>query len=159
MPVSPRAARLANLVRGSLPHRACAGAYGERQAGLDQIGQLADCTRAAHARPGASPWHGDPRRLRHLGDAMEVIGPGGSLFPALDATITPTPAGDDATMLAVCGAEGGGYSSLRPKASWPRVQPRMTGLVSRACWLKVRAERRHSRYDHTVALICSRRPS
>jgi hypothetical protein len=34
----------------------------------------------------------------------EATGPGGALFPALDADIKLTPAGDDATMLTVSGA-------------------------------------------------------
>jgi hypothetical protein len=97
-------ARLASLVRGGLLGRASGGAYDEWQACLAQIGPWM----AAFFMPG-------PIRVRvcdmvtHADSAIwtmrwEVAGPGGSLFPALDADIKLTPAGADATMLAVCGA-------------------------------------------------------
>jgi hypothetical protein len=94
-------ARLVNLVRGGLLPRASGGAYDEWQACLAQIG----------------PWVTAPGMCRlvqvlvrdmvtHADCATwtmrwEVTWPGGSLFPALDADIKLTPAGADATMLAV----------------------------------------------------------
>ena len=94
-------ARLADLIRGGLLPRASGGAYDEWQACLAQIG----------------PWMTAPGMCRlvqvlvrdmvtHADCATwtmrwEVTGPGGSLFPALDADIKLTPAGADATMLAV----------------------------------------------------------
>jgi hypothetical protein len=42
----------------------------------------------------------------------EATGPGGALFPALDADLKLTPAGEQATMLAVRGSTG------RRSAAW-----------------------------------------
>lgn len=97
-------AKLAYLVRGGLLPRASGGAYDQWQAGLAQIGPWATAlgicslvqvlVRDMVTRADRATW-----TMR-----WEVTGPGGSLFPALDADITLTPAGADATMLAVCGA-------------------------------------------------------
>jgi len=97
-------ARLATLVRGGLLPRASGGAYGHWQACLAQtgpwvtaldVGRLARVpVRDMVTRAGSATW-----TMR-----WEVTGPAGSLFPALDADITLTPAGADATVLAVCGA-------------------------------------------------------
>jgi hypothetical protein len=97
-------ARLAYLVRGGLLPRASGGVYDEWQACLAQVG----------------PWVTAPgmcklvqvlvRDMVTHADCVtwtmrwEVTGPGGSLFPALDADIKLTPAGAGATTLAVCGA-------------------------------------------------------
>jgi hypothetical protein len=94
-------ALLADLVCGGLLPRASGGAYDEWQACLAQIG----------------PWMTAPGMCRlvqvlvrdmvtHADCATwtmrwEVTWPGGSLFPALDADIKLTPAGADATLLAV----------------------------------------------------------
>ena len=97
-------ARLADLVRGGLLPRASGGAYDEWQACLAQIGPwvtaLGMCSlvqvlvRDMVTHADCATW-----TMR-----WEVTGPGGSLFPALDADIKLTPAGADATMLAVCAA-------------------------------------------------------
>jgi hypothetical protein len=97
-------ARLATLVRGGLLPRASGGAYEEWQACLGQIGPwvtaLGMCplvqvlVRDMVTRADCATW-----TMR-----WEVTWPGGSLFPALDADIKLTPAGPDATVLAVCGA-------------------------------------------------------
>jgi hypothetical protein len=97
-------ARLATLVRGGLLPRASGGAYDQWQACLTQIGPwvtaLGTCplvqvlVRDMVTRADCATW-----TMR-----WEVTGPGGSLFPALDADIKLTPAGPGATMLAVCGA-------------------------------------------------------
>jgi hypothetical protein len=97
-------ARLAYLVRGGLLPRASGGVYDEWQACLAQLG----------------PWVTAPGMCKlvqvlvrdmvtHADCATwtmrwEVTGPGGSLFPALDADIKLTPGGAGATTLAVCGA-------------------------------------------------------
>jgi hypothetical protein len=51
----------------------------------------------------------------------EATGPGGRLFPALDADITLTPAGEHATLLGLAGC----YRP--PLGSWGR------GLTGRSC--------------------------
>jgi hypothetical protein len=97
-------AKLAYLVRGGLLPRASGGAYDEWQACLAQIGpwvtELGMCplvqvlVRDMVTHADCATW-----AMR-----WEVTGPGGSLFPALDADIKLAPAGTDAAMLAVCGA-------------------------------------------------------
>lgn len=97
-------ARLATLVRGGLLPRASVGAYDEWQARLNQVEPwvtaLGMCplvqvlVRDMVTHAGCATW-----TMR-----WEVTGPGGSLFPALDADIKLTPAGLDVTMLAVYGA-------------------------------------------------------
>ena len=96
-------ARLTNLVRGGLLRRASGGAY-EWQAGLARVEPRAAVLGVSELvqvrfRDGVS--HGDSVIWAMR---WEVIGPGGSLFPALDADIVLTPAGEDATLLAVSGA-------------------------------------------------------
>jgi hypothetical protein len=97
-------ARLATLVRGGLLPRASADAYGKWRACLTQIGpwmtELGMCplaqvlARDMMTRADCATW-----TMR-----WQVSGPGGSLFPALDADIRLTLTGAGATMLAVCGA-------------------------------------------------------
>jgi hypothetical protein len=94
-------ATLADLVRGGLLRRASSGAYDEWQACLAQFGPwvtaLDMCrlvqvlVRDMVTHPDCGTW-----TMR-----WEVTGPGGPLFPALDADIKLTPAGVDATVLAV----------------------------------------------------------
>ena len=97
-------ARLADLVRGGLLPRASGGAYDGWQACLAQIGPwvtaLGMC-RLVQVLVRDMVTHADCATWTMR---WEVTGPGGSLFPALDADIKLTPAGVDATMLAVCGA-------------------------------------------------------
>ena len=97
-------ARLADLVRGGLLPRASGGAYDGWQACLAQIGPwvtaLGMC-RLVQVLIRDMVTHADCATWTMR---WEVTGPGGSLFPALDADIKLTPAGVDATMLAVCGA-------------------------------------------------------
>jgi hypothetical protein len=97
-------ARMANLVRGGLLSRASGDAYDQWRAWLAQIGPWMTA-------PGMCPLvRVLARDMMTRADCAtwamrwEVTGPGGSLFPALDADIKLTPAGADATMLAVCGA-------------------------------------------------------
>ena len=97
-------ARLVNLVRGGLLPRASGGAYHELQACLAQIGPWATALgmcRLAQVLVRDMVTHADYATWTMR---WEVTGPAGSLFPALDADIKLTPAGVDATMLAVCAA-------------------------------------------------------
>ncbi len=97
-------ARLTNLVRGGLLRRASGGAYDEWQAGLARVEPRAAAlgvSELVQVRFRDGVIHGDAAVWAMR---WEVIGPGGSLFPALDADIVLTPAGEDATMLAVSGA-------------------------------------------------------
>lgn len=100
-------ARMVTLVRGGLLPRASSSAYDEWRACLAQIGPwvtalgmsglvqvlVRDMVTHADCATWTMRW--------------EVTGPGGSLFPALDADIKLTPAGTGATMLAV-------YAAYRP---------------------------------------------
>lgn len=96
-------ARLACLARAGLLTRASEGAYGEGLTGLARIGPL-----------GAAP--GIPKLVKvHFVEMVtrgehavlalrwEATGPGGTLFPALDADISLTPAGPQSTWLSLAG--------------------------------------------------------
>ncbi len=97
-------ARLANLAHGDSLLAAARDAYDDQGTALVRVGP-------------ASPAPGLSRlvRVHYLelvehGDAVvltfrwEATGPGGTLFPALDADITLTPEGADATLLTLNGA-------------------------------------------------------
>jgi hypothetical protein len=95
--------RLTNLPRGGLLRRACDDAYRDLESGLARVGPLG-------AAPGMSKLvvvrFGDMTVHEDFAVAAlrwEATGPGGALFPALDADIKLTPAGDDATVLAISG--------------------------------------------------------
>ena len=97
-------ARLANLVSGGLLRRASDGAYDEWQACLAQTWPWVTALGVSglvQVRVRDMVTHADCATWTMR---WEVTGPGGSLFPALDADISLTKAGGDATMLAVCGA-------------------------------------------------------
>jgi len=96
-------ARLASLIRGGLLGSASARAYGEGITGLARFGL-----------PGPAP--GLPRLVQvhaqelTAGDdpsrvalRWEAEGPGGGLFPALDADITLAPAGEQGATLTLAG--------------------------------------------------------
>jgi hypothetical protein len=97
-------ARLANLAHGGLLTSVSQGAYGDGLAGVIRVGPL-----------GAVPGMSKLVRVR-FGEVVtrddsallvlrwEATGPGGGLFPALDADITLTPAGEQATRLTLAGA-------------------------------------------------------
>jgi len=95
--------RLANLARAGLPRRASDNAYRELETGLTRVGPL-------RVGPGISKLIG----VRFSDMAVhedfaigsmrwETTGPGGALFPALDADIKLTSAGKDVTVLAISG--------------------------------------------------------
>jgi hypothetical protein len=97
-------ARLANLTHGGSLVSASREAYGEGLTGVIRVGPLG-------AAPGLSRLVKVCfRELVTRDDSAvltlrwEAIGPGGGLFPALDADITLTPAGAQATLLTLAGA-------------------------------------------------------
>ncbi len=76
-------------------------AYSAGTAGLvDAAGLMAGMSRLAGVRSGDLVETGGCARLCLRWDA---IGPDGALFPALDADLTLSPAGEDATVLALAG--------------------------------------------------------
>lgn len=96
-------ARLANLARAELLHRASDEAYRDLGSGLARVGPL-----------GAAPGMSKLVVVRFSDMAVhedfavaamrwEATGPGGALFPALDADIKLTQAGEDATVLVLRG--------------------------------------------------------
>jgi hypothetical protein len=98
------AARLAEAARGGLLTRMSQGAYGDGVRGLARVGPL-----------GAAPVMSKLVEVHFLdlavrgGSAVlalrwQAAGPGGRFFPALDADIALTPAGDHATRLSLAGA-------------------------------------------------------
>jgi hypothetical protein len=94
-------AKLADLIRGGLLERASGGVYDEWRTalardgpwgtalGMSRLARVQSCDTAAHGELAIWP-------LR-----WEVTGPHGALVPVLDADITLTPAGTDASLLAV----------------------------------------------------------
>jgi hypothetical protein len=97
-------ARLANLIRDGLVDRASAQACSGEITGLARVGPLGSV-------PGLSRVvQVHVQDLKAIGDSArfalrwEVAGPGGTLFPALDADITLAPAGEHAATLTLAGA-------------------------------------------------------
>jgi hypothetical protein len=96
--------RLENLARGGWLAAASGDVYGEWGRGLARVGPLGSA-------PGLSRLV-DVRFRRLvtrewvavLAVRWEAVGPGGGLFPVLDADITLTPHGEPATLLALTGA-------------------------------------------------------
>jgi hypothetical protein len=96
-------ARLANLARGGSLLSASQSAYDDGITGLARVGPLG-------SGPGISRLVQVHFRdlVTREGSALltlrwETVGPGGGLFPALDADITLTPAGEQATLLKLAG--------------------------------------------------------
>ena len=97
-------ARLAELARGGLLTGVSQGAYGDGVTGLARVGPLG-------AAPGVSKLvevhfldmaaHGESAVLALR---WEATGPGGKLFPVLDADLALTPAGEHSTRLSLAGA-------------------------------------------------------
>jgi len=96
-------ARLANLGRSGSLLLAARQAYGEGTTGLARVGPLGSVRGMSKlvevhfqelvARDGSA----------HLALRWEATGPGGALFPALDADLTLTPGGEQTTVLALAG--------------------------------------------------------
>ena len=96
-------ARLARLARGGALRRASDDAYRDLGAGLARVGPLEavpGLSRLVAVRFSDMTIHDD---FASVAIRWEADGPGGALFPALDADITLSPAGDDATKLMVAG--------------------------------------------------------
>jgi hypothetical protein len=128
-------ARLAYLARGGLLRRASQHAYGQWETGLARLNP-----------PDAAPAMSKLAAVRfrdmvtHADTVLwtmrwEAIDPRGALFPALDADIRLTPAGQEATMLAVSGTyrpppggmgTGLDRASLHPVAQAGRRPTRVT---------------------------------
>jgi hypothetical protein len=97
-------ARLANLTQDGTLRDASQDAYGEQIIGVVRIGPLGSAPGMsrlveAHFRDLVIRENSAVLTLR-----WEAIGPGGGLFPALDADITLSPASDHATLLTLAGA-------------------------------------------------------
>ena len=97
-------ARLANVVHDGLLAMASRDAYGAAVTSLTQVGPLGSA-------PGLSKLVRVQVRDLVIGQGSAVLtlrwlatGPGGALFPALDADIRLAPAGDRATVLRLDGA-------------------------------------------------------
>jgi hypothetical protein len=97
-------AGLADLAQGGSLLAVSAEAYGEGLAGLvrvDPLGSVRGMSRLVEVRF-LDLVIGDEAAVLTL--RWEAIGPGGRLFPALDADITLTPAGEHAALLRLAGA-------------------------------------------------------
>ena len=97
------AARLANLARGGSLTRVSEGAYGDGLTGLVRVGPLGTVPGMSklvqvHFREVVTRGESAVLALR-----WEATGPDGRLFPALDADISLTPAGEHATRLSLAG--------------------------------------------------------
>ena len=104
-------ARLAGLAHGGSLTAAAADAYGEGLTGLVRVaslGSVRGVSRLVEVQFRDPVIHGDCAVLTLR---WKAIGPGGRLFPALDADITLTPAGKQATWLRLAGA-------YRPPLGW-----------------------------------------
>ena len=96
-------ARMANLSRGGLLRRASDAAYQELGTGLARVGPLGAApgmSRLVQVRLSDLAIHEDSATWAVR---WEAAGRGGVLFPALDADIKLTPAGQDVTILTVTG--------------------------------------------------------
>ena len=97
------AARLANLARGGSLTRVSEGAYGDGLTGLVWVGSVGAVPGVSqlvqvHVRDVATRGESAVLALR-----WEATGPDGRLFPALDADISLTFAGEHATRLSLAG--------------------------------------------------------
>jgi hypothetical protein len=92
-------ARLANLARGGLLRHASDTAYSDLGSALARVGP-AGMSKLVRVQFSDLAVHED---FAVAAMRWEATGPGGALFPALDADIKLTQAGQDATVLAVCG--------------------------------------------------------
>lgn len=97
-------ARLVNVTRGGLLTGVSQGAYGDGLTGLLRVGPAAAVLGMSklvevHFQDVVTRGESAMLALR-----WEATGPGGKLFPALDADIVLTPAGEHATRLSLAGA-------------------------------------------------------
>ena len=93
-------ARLTEMARGGLLTRVSQGAYGDGVAGLARVGPLGVSKLAGvHFLDVAVRGESAVLPLR-----WQATGPGGRLFPALDADLALTPTAEHATRLSLAGA-------------------------------------------------------
>jgi len=111
-------ARLANLIGGGLLISASAQAYSDGITGLAGVGPLGSA-------PGLSRLcQVHFQDLKASGDCArfalrwEVTGPGGGLFPALDADLTLAPAGKHCTTLTLTGVYRGPLGTVGVELDW-----------------------------------------
>jgi hypothetical protein len=111
-------ARLANLIGGGLLVSASAQAYSDGITGLAAVGPLGSAlgrSRLCQARFRDLKASGDTARFALR---WEVTGPGGGLFPALDADITLTPAGQHSTTLTLTGVYRTPLGTVSAELDW-----------------------------------------
>jgi hypothetical protein len=103
VPLSVAQPRLSHLIRGGRLISASEDAYDEGITGLMRVGPVGSpCpSRLVHARFREAIIHGAAVVLTLR---WEATGPGGGMFPALDADITLTADGEQATLLRMDGA-------------------------------------------------------
>ena len=97
------AARLATLARGGSLARASEGAYGDGPTGLVRVGPLGavpDMSKLVEVHFLEVATRGESAVLALR---WEATGPGGRPFPALDADMSLTPAGEHSTRLSLAG--------------------------------------------------------
>lgn len=111
-------AALANLLGGGLLVSVSEQAYGDGITGLAGAGPLDAVVGLSRFR------HVHFQNLKASDDSArfalrwEVIGPGGGLFPALDADVTLTPAGRHFTTLAVTGVYRTPLGTMSAQLDW-----------------------------------------
>jgi hypothetical protein len=93
-------ARLGNLAGGGLLLRASEHAYGEITSLADAAGSVAGASQLAGVCPGEIT---ETRTMAQLPLRWEATAGGGTLYPALDADLTLTPAEDQTTVFALTG--------------------------------------------------------
>jgi hypothetical protein len=93
-------ARLGNLAGCGVLLGASEHAYGETITGLADAGSMPGASQLAGVRPGEIT---ETRGTAQLPVHWEAITGDGNLFPALDADLTLTPAGDQITVFALTG--------------------------------------------------------
>jgi hypothetical protein len=104
LPFATAMARLENVVHGTVLVAASHQSYGEGVTGLLRVGPLGPArgvSRLVEVRFRDLVMHGDTAVLTLR---WEASGPGGGLFPALDADLTLSSAGADATALRLDGS-------------------------------------------------------
>ncbi len=105
-------AKLATLAREGILRNASDHAYGEGATGEARVGPLGPVpgvSRLVKVRYLDLVMHGGSAVLPMR---WEAAGPGGSLFPALDADITLAPAGDGGTVLEISGVYRPPYGTI-----------------------------------------------
>jgi hypothetical protein len=101
LPFATATARLQNVVHGTALVSASHQSYGEGVTGALRVGPAPGVSRLVDVRLRDLVIHGDAAVLTLR---WEASGPGGGLFPALDADLTVTSAGADATALRLDGS-------------------------------------------------------